>query len=79
MIKIKLQRRGSRNKAFYRVIAIDAKNKMTGEALEIVGYWQPSTGSKQIDKGKVTEWIKKGAKVTPHVEELLKEKGSASK
>lgn len=72
MVKIKLQRRGSRNKAFYRIIAIDAKDKMTGQALDILGSWQPSTKSVEIDKKKVTEWVKKGALVTPAVQELLK-------
>ena len=72
MIKIKLQRRGPRNKAFYRIIAIDAKNKMTGEALEILGYWHPATNAKELDKKKVDSWIKRGAKLTPHVEELMK-------
>ncbi len=72
MVKIKLQRRGSRNKAFYRIIAIDAKDKMTGEALEILGYWHPATNVKELDKAKVASWVKRGAKLTPHVSELLK-------
>lgn len=71
MVKIRLQRKGVRNKVFYRVVAIDERNKMNGLVQEILGTWHPSKNLKEIDTKKVAEWVKRGAQVTPAVEKLL--------
>jgi len=74
MVKIRLARSGVKNKPFYRIVAIDSKRKRGGKPLEILGFWQPSKNLIKIDKKKVSEWVKKGAKVTEAVEELLNKK-----
>lgn len=71
MIKIRLQRKGGRNKAFYRIVAMDHHNKLSGEALDIIGYWHPAKDVKKIDKDKLKLWTQKGAFVTPAVKNLL--------
>lgn len=71
MITIRLQRKGGRNKAFYRVVAMDHKNKLTGPALDIIGYWQPQKKLIKISKEKVAHWTKNGAQISPAVKELL--------
>ncbi len=74
MVKIRLARSGVKNKPFYRIVAIDSKRKRGGKPLEILGFWQPSKNLIKIDKKKVNEWVKKGAKVTEAVKELLNKK-----
>jgi len=74
MVKIRLARSGVKNKPFYRIVAIDSKRKRGGKPLEILGFWQPSKNLMEIDKKKVNEWIKKGAKITEAVKELLNKK-----
>lgn len=74
MVKIRLARSGVKNKPFYRIVAIDSKRKRGGKPLDILGFWQPSKDLVEIDKKKVSEWVKKGAQVTGAVEKLLNKK-----
>lgn len=74
MIRIRLRRQGKRNDPFYRIVAIEKSKKGTGEALEILGYWHPASKDKKIDKKKIEAWVKKGAKVSNAVKELLEGK-----
>ena len=71
MVKIRLTRIGKRNDPFYRIIAIDSRKKRDGQALEILGYWNPREGKKEIDNSKINAWVKKGAQVSPGVTKLL--------
>ena len=71
MLKIRLDRTGVRNKPFYRVVVVDAKKKIGGKPLEIIGYWHPGKESKKIDKTKLNEWVKKGAIITKAVSTLI--------
>jgi len=72
MVKIRLTRLGKRNDPFYRVIAIDSNKKREGEALEVLGYWNPREKNVKIDKKAIESWVKKGAQVSPGVQKLLK-------
>lgn len=74
MVKIRLARHGKRNAPIYRVVAIDERKKRSGEALEILGYWNPNKNDINLDKKKINSWIKKGAKPTAAVSSLLKGK-----
>lgn len=71
MIKIRLKRLGKKNAPFYRIVAIDDKKKVTGKDLAILGTWQPSTDTKEVDKKGINEWVKKGAQISDAVKKLL--------
>ncbi len=71
MIKIRLARGGTKNKPFYRIVAIEESSKREGKPLDILGYWHPAKDTKKIDKKKLKFWIERGAKVTKAVEKLL--------
>jgi small subunit ribosomal protein S16 len=71
MIKIRLARGGTKNKPFYRIVAIEESRKREGKSLDILGYWHPAKDTKKIDKKKLKFWIERGAKVTKAVEKLL--------
>lgn len=71
MVKIRLVRLGKRNDPFYRVVAIDSTKKNIGEALEILGHWNPREKISKIDKKKIAEWEKNGAQISPSVAKLL--------
>jgi len=74
MIKIRLTRRGAKKAPFYRVVAIDEKNKREGKPQDIIGYWQPKKKLVKIDEKKLSDWIKKGAKITKKVNELINQR-----
>ena len=71
MVKIRLSRKGVRNKPFYRIVAVDEREKVTGTPLEILGYWHPDKNSKKIYADKIKAWQDKGAKLTKAVAQLL--------
>lgn len=71
MVKIRLARLGTKKKPFYRIVAIDERQKGTGGALDIVGYWHPAQKKTEIDSVKVDEWVKKGAIINPAVKKLI--------
>ncbi len=72
MISIRLDRRGTKEKPFYKIIAIDSSKKKGAPPLEILGYWQPAKNLLKFEKEKVNLWVKKGAKFTAAVRKLLK-------
>lgn len=71
MVKIRLVRLGKRNDPFYRVVAIDSEKKNIGEALDVLGYWNPREKVSKIDKKAIKEWQEKGAQISPAVTKLL--------
>lgn len=72
MIKIRLERRGPRNKPFYRIVAIDQRKKIGGLALDVLGYWQPGKNLMKLDREKYSAWIKNGAVPTATIKNLVK-------
>lgn len=74
MVKIRLVRLGTRNKPFYRIIAIDEREKGSGVPLEIIGFWHPSQDKIELDIKKINNWVGKGAQVSPAVKKLIENK-----
>ncbi|MCS7092490.1 MAG: 30S ribosomal protein S16 [Patescibacteria group bacterium] len=71
MIKIRLARYGNTNRQFYRVVAINQRSKTTGKCLEVLGTYNPTKPEVNINKSKVQEWIRKGAKLSETVSYLI--------
>ena len=69
---------GAKKKPFYRVVAVDAKQKRDGRALEYLGYYNPMTKPHEIkiDMDKVKAWMDKGAQPSDTVKSLLKSIGT---
>lgn len=70
MIKIRLARGGAKNSAFYRIVAIDKKLKVTGKYLDIIGTYNPIKKDLKFDKEKFKKWVSLGAQVSPTVKKL---------
>ncbi len=75
--KIKLQRRGAKNKPFYRVIVQDESGAPVSSVVEILGTYNPLVEPTifDVDKEKTLTWIKNGAKPTDKVRILLGKAG----
>ena len=50
MVKLRLQRRGAKKKAFYRIVAMDERDRRDGRFLEQLGHYDP-----KIDPPEITE------------------------
>ena len=74
MVKIRLTRVGAKKKPFYRVQAIDEREKRDGRALEFLGTYDPNSepATLEFDTEKIDAWISKGAQLSDTVASLLK-------
>ena len=74
MLKIKLQRIGKRNQPYYRIIVAEAKSKISGKYLDLLGTYNPLTNphTVKLDLSKYQYWKQKGAQPTDTVRKLAK-------
>jgi small subunit ribosomal protein S16 len=74
MVKIRLKRGGAKKRPYYRIIAIDHREKRDGRALEYLGTYDPITHPVQIklEAERITHWVSKGAQISPAVKGLMK-------
>jgi small subunit ribosomal protein S16 len=71
-VKIRLSRVGKKHAPFHRLVAVDSRDRRDGEALEILGTYNPLR--KQFDAmhiDKVDAWIQKGAQMTDSAKKLI--------
>ena len=73
MVKIRLQRQGAKKAPFYHIVVADSRSPRDGRIIEKIGSYNPMTDPATIvlDKEKVVEWIKNGAKPTDTVKALI--------
>src|SRR5687767_7877991 len=66
MVKIRLMRIGAKKRPFYRVVAVDERDKRNGAYLELLGTYNPLTHPHEVllKQDKIDEWIKKGAQMS---------------
>ncbi|UCH07776.1 MAG: 30S ribosomal protein S16 [Deltaproteobacteria bacterium] len=76
-VKIRLTRKGTKKRPFYRIVAADSEAPRDGRFLEVVGHYNPMTDPAQItvDEEKLNKWVERGAKISETVRSLLRKKG----
>jgi len=76
-VKIKLQRVGTTRQPKYRVVVQEAKTKLGGTVVEILGIYHPRQNPTlfEVSREKVEAWLKKGAQPTDKVRILLGKAG----
>ncbi len=77
-VSIRLTRQGGKKKPFYRVVAIDKRNRRDGAYLERLGYYDPTLNPPKIvlDLEKIQQWVAKGAQCSETVASLMKKVSS---
>jgi small subunit ribosomal protein S16 len=72
-VKIRLSRIGKIHAPVYRIVAIDSRKKRDGEALDILGTYNPITGQLiQFHQDRVEQWVSKGAIISDAVKKIQK-------
>lgn len=73
VVKLRLQRFGSKKRPFYRVVAANATNPRDGRFIEIIGTYNPlsQTDAIKIDEEKALKWLSQGAQPTDTVKSLF--------
>ena len=76
-VRIRLNRMGAKKQPHYRFVVADSRAPRDGRFIEILGYYNPIADPVEIkiDKEKVLEWIKKGAKPSDTAKRLLTKAG----
>ena len=76
-VRIRLTRKGSKKKPYYRVVAADSEAPRDGRFLDILGFYNPMKEPAEInlDREKVKKWLDDGALATDSVKAILKKEG----
>ncbi|GAB0056602.1 30S ribosomal protein S16 [Candidatus Magnetaquicoccaceae bacterium FCR-1] len=74
-VRIRMQRRGSKKRPFYAVVAADARMPRDGRFLEKLGVFNPllETDRVSLDMERVNHWLSVGAVPSDTVGRLIKQ------
>jgi len=79
-VTIRLSRHGAKKRPFYRIVVSDRCFPRDGRYIEQIGTYDPNatSGGLKLNRDKIETWIKKGAKPSQTVSELIKKEKKAS-
>jgi small subunit ribosomal protein S16 len=79
-----MRRTGSKKRPYYRVVVTEGREPREGSFIEVLGTYNPRTkpATVEIDKERVSYWVKQGARPSDSVRTLLsrhltKDRGAA--
>ncbi len=80
-VKLRLKRMGAKKRAFYRIVAADARSPRDGRFIDTIGTYNPITVPHEIkvDEEKALKWLNNGAVPTDTVRNLLSQTGVMKK
>lgn len=75
MVRIRMQRMGRRNRAFYRINVIDEQTKRDGKVIEQLGWYDPIAKDEakqvQLDEERTKFWLDRGAMPSDTMMDML--------
>nr|YP_009559684.1 ribosomal protein S16 [Lycopodium clavatum]YP_011003785.1 ribosomal protein S16 [Lycopodium japonicum]AZU95736.1 ribosomal protein S16 [Lycopodium clavatum]WPS66356.1 ribosomal protein S16 [Lycopodium japonicum] len=71
MVKLRLKQYGRKQRATYRIIAIDARSRREGRALREVGFYNPRKDQTQLNVPAIVYYLERGAQPTETVKDIL--------
>ena len=76
-VKIRLQRHGKKNFAFFHIVVADSRSPRDGRFIEQIGSYNPNTDPATVvlDSEKALHWIKVGAQPTLVTRSILSHEG----
>lgn len=76
-VHLRLSRVGRHKRPFYRVVAVDSRNRRDGRCLEVLGTYDPikETAPTELKQDRVLDWLQKGAQPSVTVRTLLRRNG----
>lgn len=75
--RIRLVRKGKRNRPFYNVIVVSDEKDGRGDFIELLGYYDPLKEPPvfEVKDDRVIHWLKIGAKPSETVKSFIKKRG----
>ena len=78
-VKLRLKRFGRKNRAFYRLNAIDSRSPRDGRVIEELGVYDPiekdPVKALTLNRERIEYWLSVGAVTTETVAQMLKNNG----
>lgn len=71
MLRLRLQRRGKRNYATYRVVVAEQHAPVKGRFVADVGHYNPHTNEFTVDVAAIKQWLSQGVQPSATVHNLL--------
>ena len=74
MVALRLTRKGSKDRPFYKIVAVDSRKRRDGRYIEQLGTYDPMQGgvNYSLDLEKVDTWIGQGAQPSETVASIIK-------
>ncbi len=75
MLRIRLSRRGSKHRPFFRFVVSDSRKRPGGTAVDTIGFYDPmkKPAVLQVDVERAEKWISKGAVPSARVDAFIRE------
>jgi len=72
-LKIRLRQQGRTNRQTYRLVVTDIRNPRDGKYLEMVGWYNPfsSTKDAQVNVERIHYWVGQGVEISPKAQDLI--------
>nr|YP_009390708.1 ribosomal protein S16 [Mangifera indica]YP_010159927.1 ribosomal protein S16 [Mangifera longipes]YP_010160013.1 ribosomal protein S16 [Mangifera sylvatica]YP_010470893.1 ribosomal protein S16 [Bouea macrophylla]YP_010485890.1 ribosomal protein S16 [Mangifera siamensis]YP_010703652.1 ribosomal protein S16 [Mangifera similis]UVI17156.1 ribosomal protein S16 [Mangifera persiciforma]ARH53523.1 ribosomal protein S16 [Mangifera indica]ARV87171.1 ribosomal protein S16 [Mangifera indica]QHB7440 len=75
MVKLRLKRCGRKQRAVYRIVAIDVRSRREGRDLRKVGFYDPINNQTHLNVSAILYFLDKGAQPTGTVHDISKKAG----
>nr|YP_009898298.1 ribosomal protein S16 [Matthiola alyssifolia]QKK45105.1 ribosomal protein S16 [Matthiola alyssifolia] len=75
MVKLRLKRCGRKQRAVYRIVAIDVRFRREGRDLRKVGFYDPIKNKTYLNLPAILYFLQKGAQPTRTVHDISKKAG----
>lgn len=74
MVSLRLSRQGSKDRPYYKIIAIDSRKRRDGRYIEQLGTYDPMKEGENyaVDIEKADKWLAVGAKPSETVASIIK-------
>lgn len=73
MVKLRLKRCGRKQRATYRIVAIDVRSRREGRDLRKVGFYDPIKNQTYLNVPAILYFLERGAQPTETVRDILKQ------
>lgn len=74
MVSLRLTRKGSTDRPYYKIVAVDSRKRRDGRYIEQIGTYDPMIEGEnyQLDLEKADKWLGFGAKASTTVASIIK-------
>ncbi|MDP0489670.1 MAG: 30S ribosomal protein S16 [Verrucomicrobiota bacterium JB023] len=74
MVALRLTRKGTKDRPYYKIVAVDSRTRRDGRPIEVVGNYDPMKDgvNYNVDLEKVEKWLSNGAQASETVNSIIR-------